>query len=237
MPSVNLYEMDDSHPSLHGSYAAAVTFYTILCGKNPTLISFNPGLPPAEANQIRQIVLLSVYSKLAKFGVGSFDPNAAFTYLSAGPKKMDFNSSISQNAVNYNWNFGDGGTSTLANPTHTYATTGTYSVRLIIDDCMKKDTSIQSVIVPIIGNINNHSVLDQVSVYPNPAQNVLHISSPLPAQRIKVSIANLLGSVILPNTELVAQSIDIASLSAGIYVLTIQDETTGTRITRKFVKE
>jgi len=34
--------------------------------------------------------------------------------------------------TSYNWDFGDGGTSTLANPTHTYITQGTYTVRLII---------------------------------------------------------------------------------------------------------
>lgn len=34
--------------------------------------------------------------------------------------------------TSYNWNFGDGGTSTLANPTYTYTTQGTYTVRLII---------------------------------------------------------------------------------------------------------
>ena len=34
--------------------------------------------------------------------------------------------------TSYNWNFGDGGTSTLANPTYTYNTQGTYTVRLII---------------------------------------------------------------------------------------------------------
>jgi len=33
LPSINLYELDESHPSMHGSYAAAVTFYTILSGK------------------------------------------------------------------------------------------------------------------------------------------------------------------------------------------------------------
>ncbi len=34
--------------------------------------------------------------------------------------------------TSYAWNFGDGGTSTLANPVYTYTTQGTYNVRLII---------------------------------------------------------------------------------------------------------
>ncbi len=34
--------------------------------------------------------------------------------------------------TSYNWTFGDGGTSTLPNPTYTYAAQGTYTVRLII---------------------------------------------------------------------------------------------------------
>lgn len=237
LPSINLYELDESHPSMHGSYAAAVTFYTILSGKNPTAITFNAGLPPAEANQIRQIVLLNVYSKLAKFGVGTFDPNAAFTYLSAGAKKMDFNSATSQNAVNYNWNFGDGGTSTIANPSHTYAASGTYSVRLIVDDCMKKDTSIQSVVVPVVGSINDLSLLNLVRVYPNPAHTILNIESPLSSQKLKVSIVNLLGSVVMPQSTLENNSINIAQLASGIYLLQIKDESTGSSITRKFVKE
>lgn len=236
-PSLNLYELDESHPSIHGSYAAAVTFYTILFGKTPSSITFNAGLPPAEANQIRQIVLLNVYSKLLKYGVGAFDPDADFTYSVAGINKMDFNSSSSKNAVNYNWNFGDGGTAVLANPSHTYAAPGTYTVRLIVDDCMIKDTLTQSVIVPTSGGINDHSILNLVQVYPNPTQNVLHIESPMASQKLKVSIVNVLGSVVMPSTVVDAQTIDIAHLSAGIYVLTIQDEVSGNSITRKFVKE
>ncbi len=37
----------------------------------------------------------------------------------------------SVNAISYFWNFGDGGTSTLQNPSHTYTTGGTYTVTLV----------------------------------------------------------------------------------------------------------
>ncbi|HOS82928.1 MAG TPA: PKD domain-containing protein [Methanolinea sp.] len=36
------------------------------------------------------------------------------------------------NPTSWSWNFGDGTTSTLQNPTHTYTTPGTYTVALRI---------------------------------------------------------------------------------------------------------
>jgi len=42
---------------------------------------------------------------------------------------------LSTNANSYAWNFGDGGTSSLENPTHAYAAAGTYAVELIATGC------------------------------------------------------------------------------------------------------
>ena len=51
---------------------------------------------------------------------------------------------ISQGGTEWIWEFGDGGTSTDFEPTHTYGAVGTYNVRLIAIDtstCNKRDTS------------------------------------------------------------------------------------------------
>lgn len=51
---------------------------------------------------------------------------------------------LSLGGTDWIWEFGDGGTSTDFEPTHTYASTGTYNVRLIAIDtstCNKRDTS------------------------------------------------------------------------------------------------
>ncbi|MCH7534356.1 MAG: PKD domain-containing protein, partial [Bacteroidetes bacterium] len=39
-----------------------------------------------------------------------------------------------QNGSSWSWDFGDGNTSTLQNPTHTYTTTGTFDVTLVVQD-------------------------------------------------------------------------------------------------------
>jgi hypothetical protein len=64
-------------------------------------------------------------------------PLAAFTVSPQpacfnNPTNINFNSAGSLNAIGYFWKFGDGFTSTLANPTHPYALPGTYTVTLIV---------------------------------------------------------------------------------------------------------
>jgi PKD repeat protein len=48
-------------------------------------------------------------------------------------------------STTYSWSFGDGGTSTAQNPTHTYATAGTFSVSLTVTDGANTDTATQPV--------------------------------------------------------------------------------------------
>jgi gliding motility-associated-like protein len=45
-----------------------------------------------------------------------------------------FNSSTGNGNLTYAWTFGDGGTSTQQNPSHTYTTAGNFTVRLIVTD-------------------------------------------------------------------------------------------------------
>lgn len=56
--------------------------------------------------------------------------------------------------TSWNWDFGDGGTSTSQNPSHTYAAAGTYTVCLIISDGSCTDTSCQVLTVPSTGGGN-----------------------------------------------------------------------------------
>ncbi len=57
-------------------------------------------------------------------------------------------SDTSQQAIAWSWDFGDGNTSTLQNPSHTYASPSTYSVQLIVTNAYGcKDTTTASALV------------------------------------------------------------------------------------------
>jgi PKD repeat protein len=73
-------------------------------------------------------------------------PTADFTFSQLPPNAthtMQFNSSGSQAApgrtiASYSWDFGDGGSSTLASPTHAYGAAASYNVTLTVTDSTGK---------------------------------------------------------------------------------------------------
>lgn len=64
---------------------------------------------------------------------------AASTNSCQIPFTVAFNN-YSSNATSYSWNFGDGSTSTQANPSHTYTTAGAYTVTLQVSSTCGTDT-------------------------------------------------------------------------------------------------
>lgn len=57
---------------------------------------------------------------------------------------IDFQDLSTQGPVSWAWDFGDGGTSTLQNPSHTYTTNGTYTVTLTTTNANGNDAEVKS---------------------------------------------------------------------------------------------
>jgi PKD repeat protein len=75
---------------------------------------------------------------------------AAFTATrsAADPLTVDFaDASTGGTPTSWSWTFGDGGTATVQNPSHTYAAAGTYTVTLKVSDGTTTDSASQSVTV------------------------------------------------------------------------------------------
>ena len=67
-------------------------------------------------------------------------------------KVIFIDTSTGTNIVTWTWNFGDGVTSNLQNPTHTYKKVGTYSVMLTIEDSVGRTASVtKQVIITEVG--------------------------------------------------------------------------------------
>jgi hypothetical protein len=72
-PALELHQTDDSHPTVAGTYAAACSFYSAIFRKDPTLITYNPGLSPTDAANIRFAAKEVVFNELTRWNIGVYD--------------------------------------------------------------------------------------------------------------------------------------------------------------------
>jgi YVTN family beta-propeller protein len=100
--------------------------------------------------------------------VANFSSNLSSGYA---PLSVQF-TDLSKNAVEWNWDFGDGTNSTEQNPTHTYSAAGNYTVSLTVINANGTDSklatisvSAQSVLSVLPGYTNPPSDLDQDGLY------------------------------------------------------------------------
>ncbi|MDC1022523.1 PKD domain-containing protein, partial [Schleiferiaceae bacterium] len=119
------------------------------------------------------------------------------------------------------WDFGDGNTSSLQNPQHTYAQAGSYTVQLTVTtDCGIESTSTS------FNNIDlDENTMTQVMFYPNPTRDQLTISSMNPGGQATVEIYSALGTCLQQSTyEELEESVvvDLSMLPPGLYTLKVQ---------------
>ncbi len=146
-PSYQLYTSDGSHPSIYGSYLAACVHYASIYRKSPQGATYTSSLSASDAAIFQDVANMIVIDSLDNWRIGANDVTADFTSSATGDV-VDF-TSTGDNGTNFNWNFGDGNTSTSENPTNTYASSGTYDVTLIADDGCTSDTTTQQVQITI----------------------------------------------------------------------------------------
>ena len=85
---------------------------------------------------------------------GDYSPVAGFTSdVSSGeaPLVVSFTDQSTNNPTTWYWEFGDGATSEVQNPVHTYTATGFYSVMLIVVNDYGSDTIIKSNVINVGG--------------------------------------------------------------------------------------
>jgi len=92
------------------------------------------------------VLLACVIPFACKKSNSSGDPTLSFGIRGLGAYCVGYPMCFSEspiNATSYLWNFGDGTTSTDAAPCHTYADTGTYNVKLTVNNYISQTQQLQ----------------------------------------------------------------------------------------------
>lgn len=96
---------------------------------------------------IISIICFQAYDSNTVLGQGCPQPTVGFQYTTNGLSVTFIDSSIVTGQATYNWNFGDGSTSSSQNPTYTFNSPGTYWVCLFIQDSCAHNTYCDSITV------------------------------------------------------------------------------------------
>jgi PKD repeat protein len=216
---INLYSPDESHPSLHGSYLAACVFYTTLYQKSSIgSTSIPTGISASEALILQTIASYTVLDSMALWRINANLPIANFNYTGGGT--INF-TNTSTNGVYYYWDFGDGNSSTLENPSNVYTASNTYPVQLITfsaDSCFS-DTITQNLNVIVASVEDAITNLSTIELYPNPANNFVQIKSE--EKFTSTIIRDVTGKIVRRFSK--QSKIDVTHLQNGIYFLTVYD--------------
>jgi PKD repeat protein len=124
------------------------------------------------------------------------------------------------NYSNLLWDFGDGSTSGVNDPTHTYTSTGAYDVTLTLTFGTCISTYTETVVVINSSGIEKYADGPSIEIWPNPAKDLLHIASAVPISNIEIS--NSLGQLAYSGIINAANSeVNISHLLPGIYFIRI----------------
>ena len=234
-PQLELYDPDESHPSLLGSYAGAITFYTTFFRKNPNLVTYDAGLPTADAAAIKNAVEQVVFNNLSAWYIGEYDPVADFTYSRDNLEYSFYNTS--QFTDSYSWDFGDGFTSTDENPIHVYAQEGVYEVTLTATSCDVVST--KTITFDTLG-LDDVTTDNAISLYPNPTNSKVNIEfSEGITGEFTFSVFSTTGQKVADYQETIEGGrVELSNdqLANGLYFLIISNENAILQ-TLKFVKE
>ena len=140
----------------------------------------------------------------------------------------------SSNATSYFWDFGNGVTSTSANPSVTYTLNTSFLITLISTNACDHDTSYEAVTITEVG-INELSLEQSVFMYPNPSGASV-IFSNADGRDMDLMIFNSEGKCVMERKKLKnKQELNLGELRKGMYFVQIR---TGEKfINKKLVLE
>jgi hypothetical protein len=97
--------------------------------------------------------------------------------------------------------------------------TGNYTTLVMIDGCSSEISEVQRVVI----TSSEHSVENEIQVYPNPASDVLFIITTA-HNEVEVLLLDNLGKAVMRNATSSDLSLDVTDLAPGLYTLIIHSD-------------
>ncbi|MBT3453393.1 MAG: PKD domain-containing protein, partial [Lentimicrobiaceae bacterium] len=138
------------------------------------------------------------------------------------PLVVNFTDLSTGDITDWQWVFGDGGSSNYKNPIHEYLEPGNYTVSLEVTGPGGNDTEVKTdyILIPVGFYETSDNV---VIIYPNPTDNLVNIQFSNQKHRT-IHIKNMSGKVVITkNTNRKQTTISLSKLSYGVYTFEIDD--------------
>jgi len=142
-------------------------------------------------------------------------------YIFTIGKQVNFRDST-VNAISWFWKFGDGATSTLQNPSHTYVMLGDYQIKKIVTTPAGCVDSAEAIVIIDGGDISIGKELDnkEINIYPNPASGLVFINFQPESDIESIALYDLTGRMLLTQPVLQeTEKLDVSQFPEGIYMI------------------
>ena len=156
-------------------------------------------------------------------GNAPLPPTPAFSFEKQGEFDVNFSDQSTNSPTSWNWDFGDGNTSTEQNPTHTFSSTGEYNVCLTVTNSAGSNTDCQ-----LVNIVSSTAALERdygFKLFPNPAREDFQIrfkaSQNKPA---RISFFNAMGQNVQSSILREDMTVNTQQWPAGIYSFLVQSE-------------
>jgi PKD repeat protein len=217
-PTIELYNPDESHPIVSGTYLAAVVFYQSIFRKSITGTAiYRPStLPDTTASFIRFTAQTLIQDSASKWYQHGRMATAGFGFEVQNNTVSFENTSYA--ASQYSWNFGDGSPeSTDASPQHFYTNAGNYMVQLKIMNGCRQD-SIRKMVLVLPTSVSSEMDGSEIRIFPNPFINQIEIANV--NQIEKVYVTDLSGKI--QKTKFADGVLHTEATQKGMYMVTVR---------------
>ncbi|NPD45281.1 MULTISPECIES: PKD domain-containing protein [unclassified Lentimicrobium] len=137
------------------------------------------------------------------------------------PTKIEQETKAIQGITSWSWDFGDGQTSTLQNPSHTFTNNGEFTVSLTVSDGVGMHTETKSNYVKVGPYYGIEEIKEEeIQIYPNPGSRNIQFASDYIIEHIEVidTKGHQVMSQAINDRSI---NLDISQLSTGIYFVKI----------------